>query len=225
MAIDRYTHARADQTARALVSFSKSLTKLASLQPGQNCVLRVEYDDAPHGTSDTEVIVFVERDNDAGYYYFNNVQIDDLNEASHVWSMACSGVLKQIASDERREDDFEELGETSIPKSLQEIMDAYGPSPPDDDEGTVHHDTSEDIVSKFLRESADADEDAENEPVIYEEYDGQTMALKPPHDDDPSDDEVLENVTEDEQSQHGVETVQLMLIVEPTGSESRNDYE
>jgi hypothetical protein len=206
MGLNSYNHARADQTARALTSFSKSLMKLAALQPGQNCILRVEYDDAPHGTSDTEIIVFVERDDEVGHYFFNNVEIDDLNEAVHVWSMSCSGIIKQIASDEKREDSFEEIGEEAIPQSLQEIMDAYrSPTDDDDSEETVLHDRDEDIVSKFLRSSADADEEALDEPTIYEEYNGQTMELKPTVIDDPSDDEVLENVTEDEQSQHGVE--------------------
>lgn len=206
MGLDSYTHARVDQTARALVSFSKSLMKLSALEPGQSCILRLEYEDAPHGTSDAEVIVYVDRDDEVGHYFFNNVEIDDLNEAIHVWSMACSGVIKQIASDEKREDHFEEVGDEAIPQSLQEIMDAYSSPADDDGDGTVFRESEEDIVSKFLRSSADADEDAQDEPTIYEEYDGQTMELLPPRIDDPSDnDEVLENVTEDEQNQHGVE--------------------
>lgn len=210
MAIEKYTHIRADQTAHALVSFSKSLMKLASLKCGQHCVLRLEYDDAPRGTSNTEVIVFVERDEEVGHYFFNNVQIDDLDEAIQVWSMACAGVLKPIAADEKREDDFEELGEEAIPRSLQEIMDAYEPRVANDDEGTTVHDTEDegdgDAVKKFLSTSVDIDEDdAEDEPTIYEEYDGQTLELKPPREDDPSDDEVLEGMVEDEQIQHGAE--------------------
>lgn len=199
MALEKYTHARADQTARALTDFSKSLIKLASLKFGYNCVLRLEYNEAPYGTANTEVIVFVERDED-GSYFFNNVKIDDLDEAIRIWSLACADVFKPIASDEKREDEFEEVGEESIPHNLQEIIDLYE-SPGLNDEGVAVHETDDDddFVGRFLRESDESDE-AEEEPAIYEEYDGQTLELKPPRGDDPSNDEVLEEMVESEQS-------------------------
>jgi hypothetical protein len=204
MALDRYTHDRREQTSDAMIAFAKSLQKLISLKYGGNCILRLEYETAPYGTESAEVMVFVQRDEDEGFYFLNNVQINTLDDAIQVWSMACANVIKPIASDEKREDDFEELGAEAIPTSLEEILDAYGPS---DDKGTHDNDDDrESIVTEFLnsRREKDTLEESE-EPTIYEEYHGQTLELKPPRDDDPSDNEGLEDVTDDEQNQHGAE--------------------
>jgi hypothetical protein len=106
--MDQYTHDLTDRTASALDDFSKGLMKIFCLRPGKTCNVIISYDDAPPGTRHTEAMAYVELNED-GVYFFNDVEIGDIEQAIHVYSMMCAEVVKSIASDEKREDYFEDL--------------------------------------------------------------------------------------------------------------------
>lgn len=118
---EKYTHALNEQTASSLVDFAKGLKKLFELSPNEDCRLFISYDDAPVGTEHTEALAHAERD-DEGDYFFNGDRIGNLDQAVRVYALMCSGVIKAVAADERREDYFEDLDRNPLPNEEDEAI-------------------------------------------------------------------------------------------------------
>jgi len=114
--MSRYSHALRDRTATALTDFATGLLRMSALLPGMSCNIVLSYDDAPSYTDLREVVLYVERD-DNGIYFFNETEIGDLEQATMIYSLACAELMKTIATDEWREDHFEELSLAALPKS------------------------------------------------------------------------------------------------------------
>jgi len=140
--MDRYTHQLADRTASALEEFSKGLLKISCLRPRKTCNVIVSYDDAPPETRHTEAMAFVELNED-GVYFFNEVEIGDLERTVQVYSMMCAEVIKSIAADEKREDyqkpkeSEDEESDRKMPEllaSVDIVHEPDGTEPDDDDE-------------------------------------------------------------------------------------------
>lgn len=109
----RYSHSLADRTAIALVDFSTGVLQLSAIMPDASCNLILAYDDKPNrSTTPTEVFVYVVRNND-GAYFFNGVEVGDLNQAIQIYAMMCVEIIKSVATDEGREDYFEDLNRSS----------------------------------------------------------------------------------------------------------------
>lgn len=145
--MDKPTHMLVDRTATALIDFSNQILKLASLLPGASCILVFAYDDETT-VSSIEVISNVERDN-GGVYYLNSVEIGDLDQTIQIYSILCAEVIKSIAADEKREDDFEELTEAPLTNNNAELQ-AYSELFPNEEQSACPDDKDDDNDGEII---------------------------------------------------------------------------